>query len=139
MGKRGPEPKPETELRRHPITCRVTDAELIRIDAGRPEGMTRGEWIRTKALKRKLPRAIPEINRKAWADLARSLGNLNQIAKHLNQGGGDLAGAVATVEQIRAEVQKLRQQLISGTNGMELLTQEVAELFKPIPQGENES
>ena len=118
MGKRGPEPKPESELRRHPITCRVTDAELIQIDAGRPDGMSRGEWIRTKALKRKLPRAIPEINRKAWADLARSLGNLNQIAKHLNQGGGDLPGAVDQVKQIRAEVQNLRSDLL-GVSGMQ--------------------
>ncbi len=41
--KRGPKPRPKAELRRHPVTCRVTDAELAEIDDRRPEGMTRGE------------------------------------------------------------------------------------------------
>ena len=50
--KRGPKPRPKAELRRHPVTCRVTDAELAEIDDRRPEGMTRGEWLRTAALRR---------------------------------------------------------------------------------------
>ena len=104
MGKRGPAPKPESEKRRHQINCRVTDSELIRIDAGRPSGMSRGEWIRTKALKRNLPRVIPEVNREAWADLARVAGNLNQMARHLNQGNGDLAAALDEVARLRKKL-----------------------------------
>lgn len=102
----------EHEKRKHQINCRVTDAELKKINSGKPPGVTPGEWMRKKALDRKLPRTIPELNREAWADLARALGNLNQITKHLNQGNGNLSVAIAQVEQLGTQIQKLRDQLL---------------------------
>jgi hypothetical protein len=88
----------------------VTDAELRRLDQGRPEKMTRGEWLRTKALKRDLPRAIPEVNREAWTTLSTAVANLNQLAKAINQGtrselaAADLSDLVAQVQAVRLQL-----------------------------------
>ena len=106
----GPAPKAPHELRRHGITCRLTDAELVRLDEGRPTGMTRGEWLRTRALKRRLPRAIPEINREAWADLARVSGNLNQYMRAVNEGRADRPAV--NLAELRRLVDDLRRELI---------------------------
>jgi hypothetical protein len=76
MGKRK---GPAEDLRRHQVNCRLSDSELARLDQGRPEGVTRGEWMRRKALARKLPPSIPAISRKAWTDLGRSLGSLSTV------------------------------------------------------------
>ena len=110
MGKRGPKPKPESELRRHAITCRVTDIELEKIDSARPAGISRGEWIRTSALKRRLPRPIPEINLKVWADLARALANLNQLAKAANVGFCNVDTQL--LNEIKELIKKLRLELL---------------------------
>lgn len=72
MAKPGRKPVPPERQRKHPITCRVTDAELAIIDQRRG-GMTRGEWLRTAALK-KPPAIVPELNREAWAYLGK-MGN----------------------------------------------------------------
>lgn len=102
----GPKPKPDAEKRRHHIACRLIDAELDRLDAGRPDGISRGEWLRTLALKRKLPQAIPEINRDAWRDLGRSLGNLSTVATAMR------GGEYALLENVEATVKELRLALI---------------------------
>ena len=47
--------------------------------------MQRGEYLRAAALHR-LPPTIPAANREQWAELARTAANLNQIARHLNEG-----------------------------------------------------
>ena len=97
-------PLPEHQKRKHPITCRLTDEELSRIDFGKPQGTSRGEWIRTKALSRKIPRAIPEINRKAWAELSRVASNLNQLTRFLNQGNGNLSATLIEVATLRKKL-----------------------------------
>lgn len=83
--RRGPTPRPEAELRRHPITCRVTDAELAEIDDRRPEGMTRGEWLRTAALRR-APARVPEVNQTAWGHAGRIAGGLTTLARAAAEG-----------------------------------------------------
>lgn len=108
--KRGPDPKPESELRKHPITCRLTDQELEQVDQGKPQGMSRGEWIRTKALKRKLPRSIPEMNRQAYAELARLAANLNQYMRAVNQ--GEVPDQEPDLFSIYEAVNALRRQII---------------------------
>ncbi|MGD9710263.1 MAG: hypothetical protein AB7U65_10630, partial [Halothiobacillaceae bacterium] len=108
----GPAPKPAHALRRHAITCRLTDAELVRLDEGRPAGMTRGEWLRTRALKRRLLRAIPEVNREAWADLARVSGNLNQYMRAINEGRANQPAVDVDLAELRRLVGALRRELI---------------------------
>lgn len=118
MGKRGPHPKPESELKRHRIAFRVTDAERKKIDKGRPDGMSRGEWCRHKVFSRKLPTPIPALNRKAWTKLSTAVANLNQISKSINQGlRSDLAEAELAdlVDQVQAV--RLRLLGIGGDEG----------------------
>ena len=109
----GPIPKPEHEQRRHAVSCRLTDAELARLDSLRGV-VSRGEWLRLAAMSRP-PRIVPEINKVAWADLARSAGNLNQITRAVNEGKlpvADRAKVGAQLMQLRADMDQLRRILI---------------------------
>lgn len=76
---RGRKPVPDEDKRKHAVTCRLTDAELVHVDRLRGN-MTTGEWIRTAALGRP-PRIVPELNRSAWLELSRAASNLNQLAR----------------------------------------------------------
>ena len=87
------------EKRGHCVSVRLNDAELARLDADRGH-YHRGEWLR-RAWSRALPPAPPpELNREAWASLARAAANLNQIARALNVGGHP--GVREIVDEIRA-------------------------------------
>ncbi|MDC9908884.1 hypothetical protein PSX32_21110 [Shigella flexneri] len=84
--RRGPAPLDATDKRRHTVSVRLNDAELARLDSQRDAvQMQRGEYLRAAALHR-LPPTIPAMNREQWAELARTAANLNQIARHLNEG-----------------------------------------------------
>ena len=106
--KRGPKPRPKAELRRHPVTCRVTDAELAEIDDRRPEGMTRGEWLRTAALRR-APARVPEVNQEAWGHAGRIAGGLTTLAKAAAEGRtvGVDPNAIEELRLALAEVRRL--------------------------------
>lgn len=109
----GPKPKPASEQRRHPVSCRLTDAELARLDARRGK-VSRGEWLRVSGLG-KPPRIVPEINKVAWSDLARAAGNLNQISRAINEGRlpvKDVPGVGRTVMDVRAQLDTVRRLLI---------------------------
>lgn len=84
--RRGPAPLDATDKRGHTVSVRLNDAELARLDSQRDAvQMQRGEYLRAAALHR-LPPTIPAANREQWAELARTAANLNQIARHLNEG-----------------------------------------------------
>lgn len=102
MGLRGPPPKPGSELRRHPVACRLTDRELARLDAGRPPGASRGEWLRRLALARTLPRPVPEANKTMWSRLSTLASNLNQLARAWNADG--IAPDIATTRRLLADI-----------------------------------
>ena len=111
----GPKPKPAAEQRLHSVSCRLTDAELVRLDARRGQ-VSRGEWMRLAALDRP-PRIVPEVNKVAWADLARVAGNLNQITRAINEGRlptKDMPGAGKAVMDVRAHLDAVRGLLIGG-------------------------
>jgi hypothetical protein len=61
---------------------------------------------------RRVPPTIPELNREAWASLARAAGNLHQLARHLNH------GEAVAVEEIRSMLAEFRGSLI-GANLVE--------------------
>lgn len=107
--KRGRKPLPEAEQRRHPVTCRLTDAERDHVDASRGK-VTRGEFIRRAALKA-APRVVPEVNREAWVELARLSANLNQLLRHLNERRPGTPPP-AQIGQLQAAVTRLRADLI---------------------------
>lgn len=109
----GPKPKPASEQRRHPVSCRLTDAELARLDDLRGK-VSRGEWLRLAAMARP-PRTVPAVNKVAWADLARAAGNLNQITRAINEGKlpvKDVAGVGRAVMDVRAQLDTVRRLLI---------------------------
>ena len=92
--------------RNHRIGCGMSDAELENLDKLRG-GVSRGEYLRRAALD-KAPRTIPELNRTAWADLGRALGNLSTIATAMR------GGEYRQIEEIRAAIKDLRQTLIGA-------------------------
>ncbi|WP_051676442.1 hypothetical protein [Polaromonas glacialis] len=100
--RRGPKPKPHGEKRGASVTGRLTPAELAQLDAGRG-ALPRGEWLRTLALARRLPRAIPEINLEAYGALARAASNLNQLSRRANAADRlEIAELAATLATFRA-------------------------------------
>lgn len=84
MKKRGRPQVEETEARVHSVACKLTTAELVRLDRMRA-GNSRGAWLRLAAFGA-APRPVPEINLKKWAELARLHSNLHQINKRLREG-----------------------------------------------------
>lgn len=109
----GPAPKPAAEQRRHAVSCRLTDAELARLDELRGE-VSRGEWLRLAAMA-KPPRIVPTVNKVAWADLARAAGNLNQITRAINEGRmpvKDVASVGKAFMEVRGQLDAVRRLLI---------------------------
>ena len=115
--KRGPKPLALAELRSHTVSVRLNSAELADLDSARSlVRMQRGEYLRS-ASRGVLPPTIPQINREAWANLARVAANLNQYQQAIN--AGTVHGHPPEVIQELAElVQKLRAELL-GINESE--------------------
>ena len=108
--RRGPVPLDAADKRVHSVSVRLNDAELARLETQRGKvQMQRGEYLRAAALHR-LPRSIPELNREAWASLARSAANLNQIAHRMN------AGDVVPVVEVRVILDAFRRELLGVRN-----------------------
>lgn len=111
--RRGPKPLDPADLRDRCVSVRLNLAELEWLDRVRePAKMQRGEYLRAAA-SGKLPPAIPEINKDAFSALARSAANLNQIAKHLNE------GTETSISEIRNAINDLRLKLIGVNFGGE--------------------
>ena len=100
------------EKREHCVSVRMNEAELARLDAERGR-FHRGEWLRrTWSLTQPKP-PVPEVNRQAWAELARLAGNLNQAMKAFHE--GRLRGVDPSVlEELFAQVHGLRRALIGA-------------------------
>lgn len=101
--------------RGHCVSVRVNEGELSRLDAERG-AYKRGEWMRRSWLKIQPKQAAPELNREAWAALARVSSNLNQLAYHANA-SGDLSSEntsklVHVLQDMRQRVEQLRADLL---------------------------
>jgi hypothetical protein len=111
----------DAERRTHEIKVRLNDAERGELErrahgAGYPE---LGAYLRRTVLAQRPPRAgTPAVNVRAWQELARTAGNLNQLTAHLNGGGRlDATGTARladALEDMAAEVRALRAALIRG-------------------------
>ena len=84
--KHGPDPLPPDQLRSKRLSVYVTEDEFSELTR-RAElvSMRTPAYLRESGLER-LPPTVPEINQIAWLELSKSAANLNQIARHLNQG-----------------------------------------------------
>ena len=112
--KRGPKPLALADKRMHSVSVRLNSAELADLDSARSlVRMQRGEYLRS-ASRGVLPPTIPQINREAWANLARVAANLNQYQQAIN--AGTVHGHPPELIQALAElVQKLRDELLGIT------------------------
>ena len=109
IAKRGPQKLPLSELREHCVSVRLNARELAQLNASRGP-FQRGEWMRMAALDQ-LPPTVPEVNVRAWSDLARLAANLNQAQAAINR--GDAVGhQVELLEDLRQAVNTLRRELV---------------------------
>ena len=112
--KRGPKPLALADKREHCVSVRLNSAELAWLDGARAGvRMQRGEYLRS-ASRGVLPPTIPQINREAWASLARVAGNLNQYQAQIN-GGLSNGHPPEVIRDLADLVQKLRSQLLGIT------------------------
>lgn len=115
MGRRGPAPHAEDQRRTRRVSVYLTPAEYERL-ADDPGGHTVADVLRRAGLDRPLeaPPQVPEINREAWRSLARTVANINQLTHHANAGGRVDEDLRPVLDELRAEVQALRSELVGG-------------------------
>lgn len=107
----GPEPRPPEELRNVKISVFLNSQEAAEIrQRAATAAMNRAGYLRAAGLTR-LPRIIPEINREAWASLARVAGNLNQYQAAINEGRAT-GYPPEVLSELREQVQTLRCALL---------------------------
>ena len=86
----------------------MNKAELATLDRQREiVKMQRGEYLRAASLYA-LPQAIPALNTTAYAELARSAANLNQLARYVNS-TADLA---SVIKDLQIQLHEFRVNLI---------------------------
>ena len=99
--------KSEKALRRHCVSVRLSPQENAELNRRRG-AQQRGLFIRNLFLGRQEPKQIPEINRKAYIEMARAASNLNQIARALNRGDRVI------LEELIRELQAFRRGMLKG-------------------------
>lgn len=105
--KRVPKSKSEhKELRSHCVSSRFAPSELATLDERRGK-ISRGEYVRRCTLGTP-PVPIPQPNVAAYAELARAAGNLNQIARKVNEGKSDF-------DEVMRELAVFRMKLLGVT------------------------
>jgi len=124
--RRGGRPRKAAEDRRtERIALYLTPAERAELE--RRTAMTGwrdvGTYVRRAIMAQRSPRAtVPQLNVQAYGELARTAANLNQLTRHLNEGGA-LDGVTAArlgveLEHLGGEVRALRLGLL-GIKGEE--------------------
>lgn len=116
--RRGGRP-PITNRRRKQITVRLTSDQYDRLrrHAGR---RTVSALVRERALGERSREAVavPEINRKAWIELARTTANINQLTYHANLGlPPDWQMILEELAALSAGIAALRSTMIGGPDG----------------------
>jgi len=108
-------PKKEKELKRdHRVTLRFTDVEydIIKENAENTK-LPLAEYARLQALGKKVTAKyeivadVPEL-KKLIAEFGKTGSNLNQIAKHLNQGGSQTQEMLKSLRQCMAEIYEIK-------------------------------
>lgn len=131
--RRGPPPLPLAERRRHRVSLYLNDAELDalltwvfpgqKVDA-EALGVRRalGRYMRDATFDR-LPPQIPAINREAWTQLSRLVGNLNRYQVAIEKGHA-LGMPPELIVDLRDQVQTLRRELLGLRDQDEPATEE---------------
>lgn len=107
MGKRGPAPIAAEKRRTQRISVYLTADEASTLTQAAGGWRQLPAYLRNAGMRRyRNTPTIPEVNVQAWRELARTTANLNQLAYQLNAGGD------VTLDEARAEVERLRAKLI---------------------------
>ena len=118
---RGRPPLAVHERRTHLVGVFVNEAELTEL---RRRGDAAGiadlaTYIRRAVLAQRPPRgAVPAVNVAAYQELARTAANINQVTRHLNEGGRlDVTGTARladALDRLTVQVRALRLALMRG-------------------------
>lgn len=108
-------PKKEKELKRkHRVTIRFTDVEYeVITENAKSAAMPLAEYARLQALNKKVTAKyeivadIPEL-KKLIAEFGKTGSNLNQIAKHFNQGGDQTQEMLKSIRQCMAQIYEMK-------------------------------
>ncbi len=109
MGKRGPAPRPISEHRLTRVSVYFSTDELKLLDKNRG-GRSRSHFLRGTGLGQ-ITVKIPEINRQAWQELARTSGLLNQYITAIKVGNAQ-GVPPNVIEDMKHQVDQLRRELL---------------------------
>lgn len=112
-------PKKEKELKRnHPVMLRFTDMEYeIITENAAKAGLPLAEFLRKQVMKEKviakyeIVADIPEL-KKLVAELGKIGSNLNQIARHFNQGGIHSQEMRQAINRCIAEIYEMKYEVV---------------------------
>jgi uncharacterized coiled-coil protein SlyX len=104
----------KTEELRIKAECYFSPSEKADISAkARRAGLSLSSYIREVVIGHKVVDALPSINAQQWQSLSRTTANLNQIAKHLNE-GKQVNIDPRVIEELVLQVQEVRLALMRG-------------------------
>ena len=117
--KRGKGGRPRSDpgqLRAQSLGVCVNPAEMDAIRRKADSvGLSVSQWLRQVALSRYVPRPlVPELNRKAYAELAKLAGNLNQLARVASAAEGRVLVPMALLKEVYAVLQQMRLELLGA-------------------------
>ena len=122
MKRGGPRVDPAIGHRAYRVTLRFSESEYKQLQENAENARTSvSAFIRARLQGKRVhgkPAPVPAINREAWAALARSAANLNQLTKAVNEGRG-IEVDIKALRIMYREVQTLRQQLLGVTDDSE--------------------
>jgi len=100
------------QKRNYILKIRLNEEELKELDESRG-GFSKAEAMRLATFT-SLPPPIPELNAKAWTDLSKTAGNLNQLIKSVNilMKSDEQKLALDYIKETLEAVKKFRQQLV---------------------------
>ena len=86
----------------------LTDAERVAIhDKAKAAGLPMSAFVRRAALGQRCT-TVPTVAAEQWAQLGKLAANLNQIAKHLNEGDPFSASDAIGIDELRLHLAAIR-------------------------------
>ncbi len=138
-------PKKEKELKRnHRVMLRFTDVEYeVITENAKAAKLPLAEYARLQALDKKVSvkyeivADVPEL-KKLIAEFGKTGSNLNQIARHLNQGGPQSAEMLKSLRQCMAEIYTIKYEVLKMAGSFATDVQHT-DTSKGNPHGDTET
>lgn len=138
-------PKKEKELTHtHHLHLRLTDVEYeVAAESAKQAKLTLSEYTRRQLAGRKVTvkyeivADVPEL-KKLIAEFGKTGSNLNQIARHLNQGGPQSAEMLKSIRQCMAEIYTMKYEVLKMAGSFATDAQHT-DTSKGNPHGDTET